>query len=215
MTVNAMMAKDNAANIVKASLDEDQATAADLRDLHKKYLSDIANNHSRESFAALFNYYAPRVKSFLIKGGMSDDAADELAQETMLAVWQKAGQYNPSKSAPSTWIYTILRNKRIDALRRSKGYFSDIDDHYAISDESQDIQDEYEDAQREEMISEVIERLNEEQRDLVQKAFFEGKTHTEIAEETNIPLGTVKSRIRLALKKLEKFNVVKALKDSL
>lgn len=175
-------------------------------------LVDVGQNKNKESFIQLFEHFAPRIKSFLISGGANESNADELAQETMLNVWNKAGSYDPQKAAASTWIFTVARNKRIDALRKKKSYDLDIDDMFFLEDETspnpvQSV------SHKEEMdnLYDAIQGLPEEQAKLIKKSFYEDKTHNEIADETGIPLGTVKSRIRLALERLRGDSKVKQL----
>jgi RNA polymerase sigma-70 factor (ECF subfamily) len=157
----------------------------------------------KESFMALFQYFAPRVKSFLIKGGIGEAQADELAQETMLAVWQNAENYDPKRAKASTWIYTIARNKRIDALRKVKYIEVDQDDPlYTAEDEREPADEVLAHSEEEEALDEMIAALPEEQAFLIRKSFYEDKSHAVIAAETGIALGTVKSRIRQALDSL-------------
>lgn len=175
-------------------------------------LRDVGKNKNKDSFAGLFEYFAPRIKSYLMKGGADENTADELAQETMLSVWDKAKSYDPSKAAASTWIYTIARNKRIDALRKNKGFNVDLDDLPLLEDENsaspaQDMVH----SEESENIMRALQNLPEEQADLIRKSFYDDMTHNEIAEETGIPLGTVKSRIRLALERLRGEEKVKNL----
>lgn len=170
---------------------------------HAESLVAIGKSGDRQAFIEIFNFYAPRIKSFLMRSGISPDQAEELAQETMLAVWDKAGSYDPSKAAASTWLYTIARNKKIDFLRKNARPDPDPHDPY-FQTSAMDSQDEdYIFEQDSEVIAKELQKLPEAQADLIRKAFFEDKTHHEIAKQTNIPLGTVKSRIRLALGKLE------------
>lgn len=156
----------------------------------------------KDAFAKIYDYYAPRIKSFLMRGGLSADIADELAQETMLTVWHKAESFDPKQAAASTWIFTIARNKKIDYLRKYNRPDPDQNDPLVAGEQpvmpDQDIQTE----EQENALSKAIKDLPEEQSFLIQKSFFEDKTHSEIAQETNIPLGTVKSRLRLALERL-------------
>ncbi len=163
----------------------------------------VAENEDKDAFIALFEHFAPRIKSFLMKGGASPELADELAQETMLTIWNKAGSYNPQQAAASTWIFTIARNKRIDAIRKSKRHDIDATDPMILADESSPSPRQSA-LQTEEtkILAQAMETLPEEQAELVKKSFFEDKSHAEIAAETGIPLGTVKSRIRLALERL-------------
>ena len=168
----------------------------------EEILARIATRKDKEAFIVLFDYYAPRIKSFFMKSGLPADTADELAQETMLAVWSRASTYDPAKAAASTWIYTIARNKRIDFLRKRQHPEADMNDPLLVPG-TPDAPDRYV-AEEEETraIAEAVAGLPPEQADLIRRSFFEDKTHADIAEETGLPLGTVKSRIRLAMERL-------------
>lgn len=174
-------------------------------------LVKVGQDKDRDSFIALFNHFAPRIKSFLIKAGLQIDAADELAQETMLTIWNKAQSYDPKMAAASTWIFTIARNKRIDTFRKlGRAQFTNIDDT-PIIDDSETPLDIANNAQEAQKISKAIKKLPKDQLNLIKKSFFEDKSHAVIAQETGIPLGTVKSRIRLALERLRNESGVKEL----
>ncbi len=158
----------------------------------------IGKTRNRDAFIRVFEYFAPRLKSFFIKGGMARDAADELAQETMLTVWRRADTYDPAQSSASTWIYTIGRNKRIDLLRKIARPAPDVNDPLLTPDSA--LPDEIAALnERGRLLAEAMKDLPEEQAELLRKSFFEEKPHADIAAETGIPLGTVKSRIRLAI----------------
>lgn len=160
----------------------------------------VGAQRDRDAFIRLFEHFAPRLKSFLMKGGVDPASAEELAQETMLAVWDKADRYNPEKAAASTWIFTIARNRRSDLLRRVMRAEPEADDLDLPVPPRQDAQlARHEEARA---VADAIAHLPPEQAELIQKAFFEEKTHKDIADETALPLGTVKSRIRLALTRL-------------
>lgn len=164
-------------------------------------LKNIAQNRDREAFIRIFSYYAPRLKSFLLRGGFPDQTAEELVQETFLTIWKKAKSYNPEKASPSTWIYTIARNKKIDYLRKYSRPEPDPED-LKNSEQIHPI-DALQRKQESDEIRNLLKELPKEQAQLIRKAFYEDKSHQEIADETGIPLGTVKSRIRLGLKKLK------------
>ena len=168
-----------------------------LRDL----LTAVGKRRDKAAFAELFDYFAPRIKSFLMKGGANPDQADELAQETMIAVWQKADSFDPAKASASTWIFTIARNKRIDAIRKVPRPEMDADD-VDLADDSPPASEILSQQEETDIMANAINALPPEQADLLYKSFFEDKTHADIAKETNLPLGTVKSRIRLALDRL-------------
>lgn len=163
----------------------------------------VAREQDRAAFARLFGYFAPRVKSFLMRSGLADSAAEEVAQEVMIAVWRKASYFDPSKAGASTWVFTIARNQRIDRLRRAR---SRTADHLPDSSDEPDMSPSGEDiaiiAEREEGVRKALASLPNDQSTIVRLSFFAEKPHAEIARELGIPLGTVKSRVRLALNRL-------------
>lgn len=178
----------------------DTAVAGDVT--FEDLLVAVGETRNRDAFIRLFEHFAPRVKSFLMRGGLTQEMADELAQETMLTVWQKAESFDPARAAASTWIYTIARNKRIDYFRRNARVEPNSEDPLMTPDLSP--LPDAEISQREQgiLLEKAIHELPADQADMVKKAFLEEKTHADIAAETGIPLGTVKSRIRLALERL-------------
>ena len=136
--------------------------------------------------------------------GLDRAASEELTQEVMVVLWQKADLFDPAKSSLSTWLFRVARNRRIDAQRRDKSGLIDPDDPF-FHPEASEPQDETVDAdRRQQRIGLAIADLPEDQRDLIKLAFFNGLSHSEIAAQTNLPLGTVKSRIRLAFARLRK-----------
>lgn len=177
-------------------------TAAPGPNYFRDLLVEVGRNKNKQAFAELFEYYAPRIKSFLMKGGANAEQADELAQETMVTVWQKASSFDPVKAQASTWIFTIARNKRIDALRKKIRPEIDSNDAELVPDETPSAPESIALQQETDIITNALKSLPVEQSDLLYKSFFEDKTHADIAKESNLPLGTVKSRIRLALDKL-------------
>ncbi|MDQ2083065.1 sigma-70 family RNA polymerase sigma factor [Xanthobacteraceae bacterium Astr-EGSB] len=158
----------------------------------------------RDAFAALFGYFAPRVKTFLIRSGVNESGADELAQETLLVVWRKAAQFDPVTTGATAWIFTIARNLRIDALRRERraGTLDASFDLEAFADERPPPDNAIDAAQSQERLSAALAQLNEDQARVIELSFFEDKAHGEIARLLQIPLGTVKSRVRLAMSRL-------------
>ncbi len=162
----------------------------------------IAQRRDRAAFANLFAHFAPRVKSWMLRAGCNPTAAEELAQETMLAVWQKARLFDPSRAGAATWIFTIARNLRIDGLRRERHPSELMPD---LSEEPESpIQADFVLAvsQQEVRVRSALSLLPLEQAEVIRKAFFEDKVHSEIEKELGIPLGTVKSRLRLAMARL-------------
>lgn len=179
-------------------------------DTNSQLLLRVAHHQDKTAFAELFANYAPLIKGFAIGHATSKfpaEAADELVQEVMLKVWLKAGSFDPSKSSANTWVYTVMRNCRIDLMRRnSRRDFPDsgidVDD---IWDDEQDNQPfiELEHHRNENLINNSFLYLPEEQKQALTFVYMHGKSHSQIAEETGLPLGTVKSRVRMGLKKLQ------------
>lgn len=165
-------------------------------------LSAIAARQDRDAFAELFAFYAPRVKSYLLRLGAPDAQAEEIAQDVMVTVWRKAGLYDAAQASPSTWIFRIARNRRIDVLRRTQRPPLDGEDPSLQPTSALAPDEAVSAAQAEAAVRGVLPSLPEEQLVLIRAAFYEGLSHAEIAEKTGLPLGTVKSRIRLALEKL-------------
>jgi len=168
---------------------------------YEDLLVRVGASRDREAFAQVFAYFAPRVKSYLLKHGASESAAEEVVQNTFVTVWEKAEKYNPKKAAASTWIFTIARNKRIDALRREK-YVQVNSDAPAVQNASYESEEAYATAEDASRLAAAIDDLPPEQAKLLRMAFFDEKSHSTISKETKLPLGTVKSRLRLGLEKL-------------
>jgi RNA polymerase sigma-70 factor (ECF subfamily) len=166
------------------------------------WVEAISVNQDREAFTRLFNLMAPRLKAYCLKRGSDAAAAEETAQETMIQVWRRAGQFDPRRASVGTWIYTIARNKRIDHFRREQRPEITEDDLVQSMSETVDAETRMETLEMGETLAEKIRDLSPDQAEVIHKAFFEDKTHQVIAEELGMPLGTVKSRIRLALAKL-------------
>ena len=165
-------------------------------------LEQIAKNQDMKSFKMVFDYFGPRLKSFLMSSGAEESIAEEVIQETMTIIWTKADFYNPKLASPSTWIYTIARNKKIDILRKSpKAVLENIDTAILPPVEPK-LEEDIEHDQRFEILNKYLDDLPKEQLDLLKMNFIEEKSHGEIAEITKIPLGTIKSRIRLAMEKI-------------
>ena len=133
-----------------------------------------------------------------MRQGTPDGAAEDLAQETMLAVWRKADRFDPAKAAASTWIFAVARNLRIDALRRDKRPEIDPDDPLLVAEPEPAADRTVEAGETEARVRAVLDELPEEQRHVVALSFFDELSHSEIAERLGLPLGTVKSRMRLA-----------------
>lgn len=165
-------------------------------------LRAVATLRDRAAFAELFQHFAPRLKAFMMKGGADGDTAEELAQEAMIQVWRRAASFDPARAAASTWIYTIARNKRIDRLRRDRRPPMSEDEYASALGEPERGDAAAERSQAEATLARSLEALPEDQATVVRMAFYEDKSHSAIAAELQLPLGTVKSRIRLALTRL-------------
>ncbi len=170
-----------------------------------RLIGAVAVRRDREAFAALFRYFAPRIKTFMQRSGASEQLADELAQEALFLVWSKAGLFDPSSSGAAAWIFTIARNLRIDALRRQKR--TPTSDTSETELEFQRDEGPLPDAgvvtsQIEARIRDALAVLPDEQMRVIELSFFHETAHAEIAKVLDIPLGTVKSRLRLAMARL-------------
>jgi RNA polymerase sigma-70 factor, ECF subfamily len=167
-------------------------------------LRRIAQSQDRSAFAELFDVYGPKVKAFMMRKGATAEQAEDLVQETMISVWTKAALYVPERGGVSTWIFTIARNLRIDRLRREKSnQFTDIDDYDAESDDvAQD--DALSRFQEDTHVAKALAQIPAEQRELLLMSYVEDLPQSEIAQRLKIPLGTVKSRMRLAYRRMRK-----------
>ena len=157
-------------------------------------------NKDVSAFEEIFNHFAPRVKAFLMKSGADPQMAEECTQEVLATVWRKAHLFDPSRASASTWIFTIARNKKIDAIRKQNR--PEPEQLYPEQDYEPDQEAVVELQQETERLVTALGELPEKQRVLVEKAYLGELSHSEIAEITGLPLGTIKSRIRLALEKL-------------
>ena len=166
------------------------------------WLTAIAVNSDRKSFKHLFEYFAPRLKSFLMGQGTDSQLAEEVVQETMVKVWRKSHQFDAAKASASTWIFTIARNMRVDLLRKDNRPEPDFNDPAFVPDPEPQVTEIIERNQESEKLNKLISTLPIEQREVLNLAYFHDMAHAEIADKLNIPLGTVKSRIRLALKRI-------------
>lgn len=166
-------------------------------------LSMIATDRSDDAFRRLYDEFGPKVRRYMMQQGADADLADELAQETLVTVWRKAALYSPEKGSPTTWIFTIARNLRIDRIRRQRAW-QELTDEQAASIPSEDPAPDatIDERQRQARVQAALRELPPDQIEVVTLAFMEGMAHSEIAERLQLPLGTVKSRIRLAYSKL-------------
>ncbi len=171
-------------------------------DDHAACLKAVGLRQDKKAFQALFSYFGPRVKAYVMRLGCQAGQAEELTQETMIKVWRKADQFDAAKSAPSTWIFRIARNQRIDTFRRENRPELDPNDPSLVPEPEEAADTVIEQKQSEMQLLEAMKHLSEDQKAILKLSFFEDMSHGRIAEHLNIPLGTVKSRLRLALGKL-------------
>lgn len=174
--------------------------ATEKRNAWISQMERIRDHQDQQAFAELFAHFAPRVKAFLMKSGASETLAEECSQEVMATLWRKSHMFDPTRASVATWIFTIARNRKIDALRKQRRpepedltwgpeAEPDAEDVIALQQESQ-------------QLGQALANLPQKQRDLIERAYFGDLSHSEIAAETGLPLGTIKSRIRLALDRL-------------
>lgn len=177
---------------------------ADLeqREHHADCMARIAADQSREAFAELFAFFAPRLKAYMLRLGAAESEAEELTQDVMMTVWRKAGMYDRKQASVSTWIFRVARNRRIDVQRRTSKPPLEPDEPMLQPAEAEQPESAVSRMQMEEQVRAQLAILPEEQLVLLQAAFYDGLSHSEIARSHGLPLGTVKSRIRLALARL-------------
>jgi RNA polymerase sigma-70 factor (ECF subfamily) len=174
--------------------------APDEINLQTSWMLAVRDRRDRGAFAELFDHFAPRLKGFTIRSGSSAAQAEEIVQDVMLTVWRKAGSFDPHRAQVSSWIYQIARNRHIDIIRKERRPVpeelksepeAELDTSHILALE-----------QETEKLKQALSRLGDEQREMIEKAYIGELTHQEIQIETGLPLGTIKSRIRLGLEKL-------------
>ena len=161
----------------------------------------IVKDRDERAFSDIFDFIAPKINAYYLKNNFSNDQAEELTQEVLSTIWMKAKLFNPEKSKFITWAFTIARNKKIDFYRKNKKNDTneeDIRDFLYENNQSSDYE-------IESIIKKISQELDQNQQKLIKMSFFEQKSHKKIAEELEIPIGTVKSRIRSTLNKMQKF----------
>ncbi|HRQ81009.1 MAG TPA: sigma-70 family RNA polymerase sigma factor [Azospirillaceae bacterium] len=174
------------------------------RDCLSADVTAIALSADRQAFARLFAHFAPRIKGYMTRQGLSPARSEDLAQETMLTVWRKAALFDPARADAATWIFTIARNLRIDAQRREgrptapEESLAHLPDHAPPADAVAAA------GQTSRRVRAALKELPEDQAEVVRLSFFLDLAHPAIAEKLNLPLGTVKSRLRLAMGKMRK-----------
>jgi len=180
------------------------ASSASRAKVFSQLARRVAETQDKAAFEEIFDYFAPRLKAYLLRLGAQSGQAEELVQEVMITLWRKASLFDPSKSSLSTWLFRVARNRHIDSLRRDKRGELDEDDPYLQPQGEVEAGEQIDSETRDRRVRECLNALPEEQLHLVQLAFFKGLSHSEIAEQANLPLGTVKSRIRLAFSRLRR-----------
>lgn len=164
----------------------------------------VARDRDRAAFERLFDHFAPRLNAYLIRLGSDQATAEELVQEVMTTLWRKAALFDPAKSSVGTWLYRIARNRRIDYLRRDRFETLEAEEANEVPADTPSLDSALDLQMREERLRAALLHLPEEQLTLIRLAFFEELSHSQIAERAGLPLGTVKSRIRLAFSRLRR-----------
>jgi RNA polymerase sigma-70 factor, ECF subfamily len=163
----------------------------------------VADSRDREAFEILYRHFYPRVRSYMVRMTKGNRVlAEELAQDTMMRLWHKAAQFDPSRAQASTWVFTIARNRMIDAIRRDARPEFDASDPAFVPDDFEAADMKIQREQNAQALSKAMTTLKGKYLEVLRMSFFDGLTHSTIAEKLNLPIGTVKSRIRLACEKL-------------
>ena len=165
-------------------------------------ISQIANDRSETAFDVLFRYFAPRIKSYCLRLGADPSGAEEITQEAMVSIWRNAVQFDPSKASPSTWIFTIARNLTIDRFRKTRRPQFDPADPAFVPDDQPPPDVLVEQTEKQENVRKIMDTLSANERNVLMLSFYEDLSHFEISRRLSLPLGTVKSRIRLAFAKI-------------
>lgn len=160
----------------------------------------VRDQRDRVAFAALFDHFAPRLKAFVLRAGLGSGQAEEIVQEVMLTVWRKAALYDPGRAQVSAWIYQIARNRQIDAIRKERRPVPEtLADESGSGPEAAQVLALEQEADR---LRDALARLKPDQREMIERAYMGELSHQEIRAQTGLPLGTIKSRIRLGLERL-------------
>jgi RNA polymerase sigma-70 factor (ECF subfamily) len=166
------------------------------------WLTLVAERRDRDAFGHLYGYFAPRIKGYVMRQGADEASADDLAQETMVQVWRKAHQYDSQKAAATTWVFRVARNLRIDRLRKHKLHEVELTLEAEQNEEGGSGHEHFEKRPDADRLRALVNALPEEQMEVIHLAFFEGLSHSEVSHQLSVPIGTVKSRLRLAFSKL-------------
>lgn len=169
----------------------------------RENLVAIGKDSDEAAFHDLYAHFSGRIKSFLMGKGTQESVAEELTQEIMLIVWRRAESYDPEKAAPSTWLFTIARNRHTDYLRGNSRIEVELDDDMLeIGSTEPSQEDRVNLLQQSHDLGQALDKLPQEQRQVIHLSYFRGKSHGAIAEWLDLPVGTVKSRIRLAMQSI-------------
>jgi RNA polymerase sigma-70 factor (ECF subfamily) len=165
-----------------------------------RWMVAVALHHDREAFAALFKYFGPRLKGWLWRTGSSVEEAEEIAQEAFVNIWRKASQFDASRANVGSWLFTIARNLRIDRRRAVHDTWTTLDDREAqdVADSCVGQEESVSRRQHDERVRAALAKLTDDQRELVKLSFYEDMSHSRIAAQLKLPLGTVKTRLRRA-----------------
>ena len=186
--------------VVIAATDRDPTAGDPAR--FSEDMAAVAERKDREAFGRLFGHFAPRVKSYMLRLGMADAHADDLAQETLLTVWRKASLFDPAKANAATWIFAIARNLRVDALRRERRPLAPEEELALIADDAPLADAVLAQRQAVPLLLAALADLPGDQAAVIRLSFFDDLPHSAIAERLGVPIGTVKSRVRLAMGKI-------------
>ncbi len=190
------------AELLQKTKEAEEASKALTKRMRENLIA-IGKNRDEAAFQDLYEHFAGRIKSFLLGKGMQEAIAEELTQEIMLIVWRRAESYDAAKAAPSTWLFTIARNRRIDYLRGNSRIEVELDDELLEVDDSAPTQAEQVNlAQQSAVLETALNKLPQEQRQVLHLSYFRGQSHGAIAKWLDLPIGTVKSRIRLAMQSI-------------
>ena len=165
-------------------------------------ISKIANDRDEAAFDVLFRYFAPRIKSYCLRLGADPSGAEEITQEAMVSIWRNAAQFDRSKASPSTWIFTIARNLTIDRFRKTRRPQFDPNDPALVPEDQPSPDRLAEQTEKQENVRKIMDTLSLNERNVLMLSFYEDLSHFEISRRLSIPVGTVKSRIRLAFAKI-------------
>lgn len=171
---------------------------------HEGLLAAVGASRDGEAFAILFDHFRPRLQMQMVRGGLAPFTAEDVAQDVMETIWRKAHLYDPCKSAATTWVFHIARNRRIDLRRRTREFSVAAEEFLSIADPAAGGETCLDAARRDEQVRTALDALPQEQVTLVRLAFFEGLSHSTIARRLQLPIGTVKSRLRLAFVRLRR-----------